>query len=174
MKINTTSIYNNYINFSYLIKEYEQNSINTYKSLIDVSTFWNDGRTEKFLEHVKKEKLDADTLCNELYKVRDVYSYIYEEYSKYGNRIAYKPEAALQLLQKFEDLISEYNLMLNKYSEIDYNFENNETNLLKNERDQLKDCLEKIESIKSYINEFVDTSSKIEQNIKTKISKIDI
>lgn len=174
MEINIPNIYNEVINLTSLIEDYEKNYLNMYKVLMDDISYWKDNRSNNFYNHLNQEKSKVDQLIDELSSLKSLYSLICDKYKNIGNKIFFNDENATKLLIKIDNYINFQKKILAKYSNLNLQGNDYELILLKNQISILNSNIKKMKEIKFSFNNMINEINSIEKIIKAKIEKLNI
>ena len=172
MKINISEIYNGIANLSFLIEEFEKNYLTLYKSYYDALSSWNDNNSIKFSSHLEQEKVKMENTYSEMQELNDVYKFIYDSYSKIGNKIYYKNETSETMLNYLDDCINEIQDILYLYNQLSLEQYSQESFLMNNQESEIRELLETMNEIKNDIRNVVDIINDTENTVGEKISKL--
>ncbi|MBP3460853.1 MAG: hypothetical protein J6K21_00385 [Bacilli bacterium] len=175
MKINVQNLKNDLLKLNKLIEDYENNYLNIYKEMSQISFFWNDAISKKFFKELELEKIKIMDNINEIKELKSIYFLIVEKYEKLGNNIKVNlknKDSVLSLINRYYNKVNEifqYYSNLNLYN-IDYKIQNS----IYNEKLKVKEILKNIEHIKDEFKDKMNTIEQIEISIKNKINSINI
>lgn len=172
MQINTSNIYNNYIDYSYLTKEFDSIFINYYRNMVQLSDYWKSPKADRFFDRIEKEQKEAQVMFEELLIINDVYKKIFEMYSKIGNKILIDHDNIEKVFLKFEQLDGIYNSILKKYDEIMLKANAYYYNLMIAQKEVISNSKQKIDQIYSNIENVIREIDEFENDIKSKLSKV--
>lgn len=157
-----------------LIELYEQIKSNLFNTITSSSAYWHDNKAVKFYDAIEKEKNKTEVLVGNIKDRRDLFFFILTRYKELGKKITCDLETKDAVIEKYDFLLSEIEMILKKYKDLDISFDSE----LKNKIDKQIDEYEKInidlqvsrEKIREYYNIIED----IEKKVTFKLSKLSI
>ena len=157
-----------------LIELYEQIKSNLFNTITSSSVYWHDNKAVKFYDAIEKEKNKTEVLVGNIKDRRDLFFFILTRYKELGKKITCDLETKDAVIEKYDFLLSEIEMILKKYKDLDISFDSE----LKNKIDKQIDEYEKInidlqvsrEKIREYYNIIED----IEKKVTFKLSKLSI
>ena len=178
MEIKISNIYNNYVNLSCLIEEYEHNYLNMYNCLLETQNCWNSNKSIKFIKHIEDEKNKIKISCDELQDVKNIYEFILSKYSKFGNKIFFDKNNFSKVLTCFDICINLAEKILKKYYNLNLIGYSYEIDLIREQIELLKINIDKVKELKQNFekngNDIIATEEKINSMLsKIKISEIE-
>ena len=155
-----------------LIEEYEGDYLNYYNMLSSFSFFWNDQHAKRFYSNLPKEKLNCKNLVGELRTIRDVYKYMINKYSEFGNHIKIDLKEKDRVINKFDSYIDKANSIINKFNNLNLGFCPNEAYRIRQVRDNVIECRDAISEKRKSVKECFEKISNIEREINHRIQII--
>lgn len=157
-------------NVESIINEYEENSYNYYKVILDNANDWNTPRLKYFCSIIEVEKNNSHRLIYELNLVKDLYKFIVSSYSKFGDNVIYDDSLNDKVLSDINDRVNDLENIIVRYREVinnhDFNVRNNLSLLMKMKGELL--------DTKDNLKETINNLKEVKEEIKLKISSIHI
>lgn len=155
-----------------LLNEYELTYQTLFKELSSSSFFWNDGYSTRFNDAMPKEREKNKSYFNSLTEVKDIYTYIGNQYKTIGRKIKINEDYRGNLLEKMNNLLSEISTIVSAYNGLDTSFCPAEASIINNEKKRLTKIYDRINDEKTKLKELFDKLERIENQINTSISKV--
>ena len=174
MNINVSEIYNEITNLTALLDEYEKNYINLYKNYFDSAYYWKDQNSINFFNHLEMEKPKVKNTCDELNELKNIYEYIYDSYSKIGNKIYYNQEKKSELAKNLQISLDIINDIIAYYNNLNLELNSKEYILVSNELYKAQDLKNEFENMYNDLVHLMDNIDNIEAKTNEKISKINL
>jgi len=174
MKVNVSKLSSDIKRLSSFINEYEKAFLNIYNNFKEVSTYWKDPRTDNYMLKINEELQALNITSEELTKLKDVYNYLLDKYSKIGKKIEYNKNSVNSTIKKLDNCIFDLKQALNKYNSLDTGVFPQFNGVIYSHIRTINYNLDSISSIKMTFEKNVAYINEIEENIKKMISKIDI
>lgn len=174
MLINTEELKNNLDNLNQLISDYEELHLNMYSNMSSTFFSWNDNYSKKFLIYAEDDKKSFSQLLSNYKSLSDIYSYLFEKYSKFGKIIYYELDNKNDIYENFNKYISKLENIITKYDNSNLINNSNFSYKIYSERKRLNDNLDKVRSIYSDVKEFYESIEEININVNDKISKLEV
>ncbi len=156
------------------LETYEKDVRDLYHELNQVESIWHDSHSEKFLEDAKTDRLNMENMQEELKEIVKVYDYFVKRYEEIGNKITFDLNLKNRTLQKVDSVLLIIQKTIRLYQNLDFSFCLEERGYLEDEKYILMDDFNELKSIKEAFRDKINTIEDIEQNIKMKLSKIQI
>lgn len=156
------------------LETYEKDVRDLYHELNQVESIWHDAHSEKFLEEIKNDRLDVEIMQEELKEITGVYNYFIKRYEEIGDKIFFDLELKNRTTQKIDSVLLTLQKTIRLYQNLDLSFCIEEKKFLDDEQQILIDDFNAIKSIKDVFKAKIKTIEEIEQNLKLKLSRIQI
>lgn len=175
MKVNVSNIKLEVNKLNKLIDEYEHNYLNLYNEVGKVSSYWQDGNSINFFNEVDKYKLMVKTNLDEVKELYNVYQYLIEKYTEFGEKISFDIEKQSSTLRAFDSYMNQINNIINSYKKLDLSFcSYYERETLMQQMSDLKKYNNLLFQIKENFNNTLEKIKEIEKTVNSKISKLSI
>lgn len=174
INVNSSEIEKELMYLNKLITEYEDNYLSLFRELNSSSLFWKDGKSELFFDTIPKEKIKNDNYYQEIKNVQNIYTYILEQYKKIGNKINIDLNYQEAILKRFDKIILELENIKSLYEHLDTSFCIEEKGIILNELKDITQIIEIIKDEKNRIKNLLEKIESIEMEISTQINKIKI
>lgn len=155
-----------------LLNEYELTYQTLFKELSSSSFFWRDGYSTLFNEAMPREREKNKSYFISLNEVKDVYSYICNQYKTIGRKIKINEDYRGNLLEKMNNLMSEISTIISAYNRLDTSFCPSEATIIKSHKKRLTKLYDRMSEEKIKLKDLFDKIEKIENQVNTYISKI--
>lgn len=172
ISVNVVEIEKDLIRLNKLLNEYETTYQTLFNELNSSSFFWKDGYSEKFMQVLPKERAKITSNYANMVDLRNIYSYIMEQYGSIGDKIAINEDYRGNILEKFNKLISELSSIISQYNHLNTSFCPTERTIINSEKSRWTKVYNQLNAEKEIIKELFDKIEKIEFQIITKLSKI--
>ena len=155
-----------------LLNEYELTYQTLFKELSSSSFFWNDGYSTRFIEAMPREREKNKSYFTSLNEVKDIYTYILNQYKVIGKKIKVNEEYRGSLLEKMNNLMSELSTIISSYNRLDTSFCPSEATVINNHKKRLTKLYDRMNEEKIKLKDLFDKLEKIENQVNTNLSKI--
>lgn len=157
-----------------LIEDYEGIYYNLYNELSNCSIFWNDNNSILFFDNVGSEKIAVSETITEFRQIMEIYNYLINKYSEFGNKIKIDTKQKNDILKKIDNYIDDIDDILNSFNNLSFRFDRTISDNIYRDIDKLKDIINILYNLKSKIKKHFDSFEEIEREVSLKISKINV
>ena len=144
MLINIEELKTNLNSLNQLISDYEEIHLNMYNNMSSTFFSWNDAYSKKFLIYADDDKKSFSELISSYKSLSDIYSYLFEKYSKFGKTIYYELDNKNSVYEIFDKYISKLENIIMKYDNSSLINNSNLSYKIYNERKKLQDSLDSV------------------------------
>ncbi len=173
IEVNTLDLINAIDKLTNLINNYEEIQLNLFNQLEEICNDWQEPNSNQFTEQVYEDRKETDLLIQNLKEYKDVYSYIYNQYSNIGKTIMCNSEHKTKVSDAIQACEEQASQIINSLNTIDNSFEYKEYNDIQNQKQKIIEIKNNLAQIKTTINETFNKITTIENHIKIKISKLE-
>lgn len=174
MKISVKKLYNEINTLNRLIDNYEENYLNYFNILSSFSISWDDKRSKFFFNNARINKYNFELVRNDLKDVRRVYSYIADKYSAIGNNIFIDLGNKNRVVEAFNSYIGKLDSIINDFNNLSLGFCPNIAYLIRKERANIVAQRNKLVDCRKEIIYYFDTIKKYEEQIRNRISSLQV
>lgn len=174
ISVNTIELEKDLIQINKLLNQYELTYQTLYKELNSSSFFWQDGYSILFNEVLPKEREKNNSYYLNLCDIKNIYTYIHEQYGLIGQNIEVNEKYRDSILEKMNNLLNAITTIQSEYNHLDTSFCPNERNIIKNHKETLNTIYNNLKIEKNKIKDLFNRLEKIEININTQISKLSL
>ncbi len=172
ISVNTIELEKDLVQINKLLNQYELTYQTLYKELNSSSFFWQDGYSVLFKEALPKEREKNRLYYLSLCDVKNIYTYLYEQYETIGHTIEVNEKYRDSLLEKMNNLINDIASIHNDYNHLDTSFCPSERSIINNHKEVLRSIHSQLKNEKSKLKDIFNKIEKIERNVNTKITKL--
>ena len=174
MEVNVEKLQAKVNQYKKKIRDYESCMQNLYNDFNQTSIYWKGSYCDRFLDSISAEKKDIFNVISDLNAIGDIYDFIIQKYSAFGQRIKYDLNKVSDINMAFDQLLSGLDDVIRKYDNLNLDFYPSERGLILQERAKLQYVRQDIQSLKEKINGKFAKIAEIETAVSSKISNIDI
>ena len=172
--VNTAELGKDLVQINKLLNQYELTYQTLYRELNSSSFFWKDGYSILFSEVLPKEREKNNSYYLSLCDIKNIYTYIQEQYGLIGQKIEINEKYRDSILEKMNNLLNAIITIQSDYNHLDTSFCPSERTIINNQKEILKKIYNNLLIEKNKIKELFNKLEKIEANINTKISKLSL
>lgn len=172
--VNTAELEKDLVQINKLLNQYELTYQTLYRELNSSSFFWKDGNSILFNEALPKEREKNNSYYLSLCEVKNIYTYIQEQYGLIGQTIEINEKYRDSILEKMNNLLNAIISIQNDYNHLDTSFCPSERSIINNQKETLKNIYNSLIIEKNKIEELFNKLEKIETNINIQISKLSL
>ena len=170
MKIVVDDIKKSINNLSNYIDIYENNYLNMNNLFSEIKGYWIGENSILFFNKTDYEQKNIYNNINEIKELLNVYKYIANVYSNFGNEIVSNVEKEEYLATYFNVYLSLIDQIVILYSSIPANY----SYLIEDQKSYFINLKRKIINIKNSVKSSCNQISRVEEIIENKVSKIKI
>ncbi len=160
--------------YNNILEQLNENNTDLFGCFTDISKYWNDDRKNNFYTSYKLEKNRIIKLTDNIKAVKEVYEYLYNEYSAFGEVIKCNLESKDNIIYKLDKIINKIQNLIYQYDNLgDISFYYN-SHKVYTQKSKLLDMLNTYKTIKSKIIADYDSIKKIEKEAHDKLNQISI
>ena len=174
MDINIEKLKGDLRKLSNLIEDYESIYYNLYNELSNCSIFWKDNNSSFFFDNVRLEKIAVNETITEFKQITELYNYLFNKYSEFGNKIKINTELKNDILSKFDNYLEDIYDILDDFKNLTFRFDKTIADNIYRDMDRLVDIANILVGLKSRIKKHFNEFEEIEKEVSLKISKINI
>lgn len=174
MDINIEKLKGDLRELNNLIEDYESIYYNLYNELSNCSIFWKDNNSNIFFDNVSKEKLAVNEVITEFKQITDLYNYLVNKYSEFGNKIKFNIKLKNDILSEFDNYLNNIYDILDDFKNLTFRFDSTISDNIYKDMDKLVDITNILVGLKSRIKKHFNEFEEIEKEVSLKISKINI
>lgn len=174
ISVNTAELEKDLVQINKLLNQYELTYQTLYKELNSSSFFWNDGYSALFNEALPKEREKNNSYYLSLCDIKNIYTYIQEQYGLIGQKIEINEKYRDSILEKMNNLLNAIITIQSDYNHLDTSFCPSESTIINNHKEDLKKIYTNLKMEKNKIKDLFNRLEKIEININTQISKLSL
>lgn len=172
MEINVLELYNEITNLSFLLEEHEKNTINLYRNYSYALDNWKDEKSFKFLSNLEREKAKEENVYNQIKDLKEIYKYIYNSYSKIGNKIYFNEDKKESLVDCLNECLDEIDNIINAYNSVNLELYSREYVILENELIKVNELKVQMKELVDSINNVLNNIINVEDTVNDRLSKI--
>lgn len=173
VEINIRSLNENITELNNIISEYNENCLNLFNIMKNLTTFWHDKNAKNFYDKLQIEEKNTNKIIKEIENKKNIYKYIYEEYNNLGNKIKCNLESKDIIISKIDNCISKLTEILNIFKCIDITSAYKGRAKIIKKQKKIEQLLIDYEDSKTKIKNFFNKIEQLEQSVNSKIENIE-
>lgn len=174
MKVNTKQINSNLETLMNNISEWQLNSLNFFAQLLNMSIYWQGGKTESFFSIVENQKAKTNLLFDGLNSIHDTFLLIVNKYYSKGDNIYFNEDNINKIQDTMKLNISNFTSISTTLNYLDYSFCNEEIEYLGKQKVENARLNNKILDMYNKYHSFYELILSSEEEIFNSINKIEI
>ena len=171
MEINTNDLQKELQRLNQLITDWETCQLNLYRHLDKATSNWQDADSIKFSEQIVTEKNNTEKVLDQVKDLKSLYQYLYNNYSKLGQKIYCDTEARRNLTTQIDNYYDNLKKIYHQFDDIDMSFSYKEKSDIIDIKNKLERQLKKLEELKRNVLSFLDKVEEIEREVSVRISR---
>jgi len=173
VKVNTKALKEMIDQLSELQNLHKEATLDLFKTVEHLSLFWQGDQAVLFFVKIREEKNNAEKIRNNLKKRENIYRYIYQEYSRFGQTIACDYESKDALIKKLDYGIEQLNLIVNRFNNLYTFFNFSQKEAVVAQRSTVTQVRNTWQSYRSKLNQFLIKVENIEAEVRRRIQALD-
>lgn len=160
--------------YNCILDQINENNTNLFGCFTDISKYWNDDRKINLYTSYKLEKNRIIKLTDNIKEVKEVYEYLYNEYSTFGEVIKCNLDSKDNIIYKLDKIINQIQNLIYQYDNLGDISSYYNSHKIYTQKSKLLDILDTYKTIKSKITADYDSIKEIETEAQDKLNKISI
>lgn len=160
-------------NLESIIGEYEEIELNLFNQLKDCCiNNWQDGNSADFEDQMYVEKQESDMILESLNDKKDIYEFIYNEYSDIGRKIKMNLNGRSRVLSTIDRAYDNARTVISLFSSVDTGYRYGGDILA--QKAKIQNVKYQLSNLKMEVNSLYSRVEQIENEIRNKINSLDI
>ncbi len=160
--------------YNCILDQINENNTNLFGCFTDISKYWNDDRKINLYTSYKLEKNRIIKLTDNIKEVKEVYEYLYNAYSTFGEVIKCNLDSKDNIIYKLDKIINQIQNLIYQYDNLGDISSYYNSHKIYTQKSKLLDILDTYKTIKSKITADYDSIKEIETEAQDKLNKISI
>jgi heme oxygenase len=175
MKVIDISNLNNEIRqLSKAIDDYESTILNIHNTIKDVSFYWDDKISRRFIKSNETDKLSDRKKIEELVQIKETYQYIVGKYSELGKKIEYDLSNEQLVDKAYSNYIKLLDEALAMYNKIEISLYPEEERYIKDSKQRVVNLKSKMEQERTLVNKAYSKIKEINTEVNNKLIALNI
>lgn len=173
VEVNVLELKKELMDLNKIIDEYEENNLNLFNEIKNISFYWNDKTAINFIEVMKIEEYESKSIIKDLLSKKNLLSYIYEEYIDIGKKIKYNVSDSKKTIKLIDEYIEILNDVALSFSSLNIVKENKNTYEVEEIKEKLNNIKNTLINTKDQIARLSKKIGKIEDIVVNKINNLE-